>query len=223
MKTLVLSSVALVAVLGWGAEAEAVKLIGNLPVNNRSYANVSSEFPMAAGFRLPPGSDYSLESAIFRLRLPTLSTPMVTLWTEGGNNRPDTMISTLIDQTPPSTIFQDHCFVPPSRTVLESSTTYWLGITTDSTSRSRWGRNDPMTFPTGIATYAGHCYWFDGWLRANTGLAYGFEVRAQVVPEPSTLVLLNLGLACLLLYARRRKRNAGPLKRKKGHSTFPEK
>ncbi|MBF2055922.1 MAG: hypothetical protein IGQ45_01610 [Cyanobacterium sp. T60_A2020_053] len=130
-----------------------------------SNVNASKE----AGFTMPSGNPYSLDSIDLRLRIVnTTGTPQLTnfsLFADVGNNPGE---SPLVDfdltafnnslSTIANGTVDTFNFTPISPFTLSPDTTYWFAVRSNASSSGiiAWRSNNPNIAPTGIATSAGY-------------------------------------------------------------------
>lgn len=150
---------------GWSTPAGADLLIGNMPGNDGTgtYLNGdanSLDNSKAAGFTMPAGTGYFLDTVVMRLEIiEAANNPVVQIWSNSGGI-PGTPLVTLTN--PPFTIggIFSYAFTPPSPVTLEAGQTYWVVIYNDSAGADRfeWFANSPAITPAGLATNAGYLY-----------------------------------------------------------------
>jgi hypothetical protein len=198
------------------SEVHAQVLITNLPGNDgtSTFMNAPSggsngggvHDSKAAGFTLPAGLDYTLDSVDLRLNFFNLnSVPVVAIYDNNALNNPGNLLTTL---TNPSFAvgLGTYSFTPTSPFVLNASTTYWAVVHNAAAVANsfQWMANSPSLTPTGIATTAG--YRFSNGPPPPTGNSTTFNsyaVFATPVPEPVSLGFVGIGAAALMLRRRR--------------------
>ncbi|MGQ0793953.1 MAG: choice-of-anchor R domain-containing protein [Deltaproteobacteria bacterium] len=204
----------LFALFGFAArQAEAVVIISNYPavnsVDGSTIAILGGGFSKAAGFTLPAGTDYSLDSVTLRLdRNNADATIQVDLFGDaGGSPVGPALLSFIVP------VFglgvSDVVFLPATPFTLLASTTYWIGATGVSPvfdDSVDWQQSNPDFLPTGIATSAGYRFSSIGVYPPNGGSSIFniYLVNATAVaaaaPEPGALLLLGA-----LAFVRRKK------------------
>lgn len=145
--------------------ASADVLISNMPGNDGTgtFLNGDShslDNSKAAGFTMPAGTDYFLDSIVMRIEiLEVANNPAVQIWSNAGG-LPGSVLITL--NNPVFTIggIFSYSFVPPSQFTLQAGQTYWVVIYNDSpgSDRFEWYANSPATAPSGTAANAGYLY-----------------------------------------------------------------
>ena len=146
---------ALAACCGW---AQGVVVVSNLPGNDATQSAALSNLRIKAmGFVMPTGaSQYTMDNAILRLNVTnTAFSPIVELWSDAGGN-PSAFIATLSNPAFPATGIDNHTFVPPSGTVLQGGTGYWIVAYAAAGSPTYdWKASSPAQVPVGAGTHLG--------------------------------------------------------------------
>lgn len=141
------------------SSANAIEIIGNLPSNDLTSSDLRSDFSKAAGFTMPSGVPYTLDSVVVSLLVDTLGAE--TVWSFGlfadlsGN--PD-IATPLVNLPLPVLPLSDttYSLTPAVPFTLQPNTTYWLvGSSSSASSYGGWNRNDPAKTPSGLAAPAG--------------------------------------------------------------------
>jgi hypothetical protein len=87
---------------------------------------------------------------------------------------------------------------------LSASTTYWLVASGGGLAPYNWKADGSGIVPTGTATHAGALFDVDGVPPTSTsGILNSYAINATLVPEPTAVALLFLGL-CSLMAIRRK-------------------
>jgi hypothetical protein len=168
-----------------------VTLISNLAGPDQSSTafgpGTTTQFK-AAGFTLPLGDDYFLDSVTLQLSFATTGSAQVDIWSGGG--APSLPLITL--DSPPQMGAGNFTFTPTAPFILSAGETYWAYVTAQPGSDNfNWIASSMA--PVGIATSAG--YNFNG---NPSTFMNKYEVNGTVVPEPMTVTLLGLlGLAAI--------------------------
>ena len=210
------------------APAGAMIIISNYPFTNDSTgtnlfvgnANGGDSVPKskAAGFTMPAGLSYTLDSVTLRLMnligSPTLQLDLFA--DSGGNPVGPSLVSFAIPPLPGG--FSDVTFTPSAAFTFSPSTPYWLaakgvghsGLTEDTIG---WRASLPGITPTGIAASDGYRFSSSGVdppTDASDGILNTYQVDgtplASEAPEPSSLTLFGLGALGLAGYRWRRRR-----------------
>src|SRR5690606_36228970 len=109
---------------------------------------------------------------------------------------------------------QAYTFTPSAPLTLVGGETYWLlGDTATNLSTgpdTRWLANVASLTPMGLATFGGYRLSSDdGASYAGSSTLNSFQINGtEVVPEPSTWVLMLIGLGALVVVGYRRQRFA---------------
>lgn len=213
------------------ARGGSVTIISNLPNSgggsiDLNAINSSLYDSVAAGFTLPAGSDYSLDSVVLTLTffgdgagMPTGGVPRVDIYSNvsaSGLNEPGQLLETLNNPPIFPSLSTDFEFTDSAPLILHAGMTYWVvvsnsGLNTENTNvLFDWSAGTGI--PTGAATSAGY--------RSSVGpppptgiLTFfnpDYSVTATAVPEPSPpLMVATAALAGLGVSARKR-RSAAP-------------
>ncbi|HOX38335.1 MAG TPA: PEP-CTERM sorting domain-containing protein [Candidatus Brocadiia bacterium] len=187
----------------------AAVIISNHPGNDletgTSIALIGGGLAKAAGFTMPAGSPYSLDSVTMRWDVQdTTALITVQLFGDiGGNPGGAPLADFLVPAL--SLGVSDQVLVPTSSFTLMPSTTYWIAaIGTATYSTVNWIGSDPSVLPTGPATSAG--YRFDGTgIFPPTGpsaIYNTYEVSGTPVPEPGSIALVGFGIIALAIRCR---------------------
>lgn len=208
---------ALGAVVGmalWSTASAAV-IIGNYPPDNdlasSTVAASTGDFSKAAGFTMPAGTDYTLDSITLRLEVIDVdATLTVELYGDAGGDPVGPSLLTFINPALPAGT-DDFVFLPSGAFLLEAGLTYWIVASGASPTLDGilwWGSNPGIT-PTGIATSAGYRFDDTGVLPPTgpSGILNTFQVdgtAVAAVPVPATLWLFAVGLAGFGMVCRRR-------------------
>lgn len=199
--------------------ASAATIIGNLPGNDGTSTFINAPSggsdgggvldSKAAGFTMPLGLDYALDSVLLRLNLFNLSSvPEVVLYDTDGGGNPGSPLVAFVNPAfalGPGT----YSFSPSQPFVLDAGTTYWVVVSNATlvANSFQWLANNPSITPTGIATSAG--YRFDNGAPPPVGVStvfnsYEVQGTAVAVPAPPICVFLGVGVAAVLRRTMRR-------------------
>src|SRR5271165_365111 len=194
---------ALTVLLTTGAiPSRADLVIGNLPSNDSNASLIGHGLTAAMGFTMG-SSSYALTDAKLVLELtdPSSNAPLLQL----QNNVSGAPGRSLLTFTNPSLSAgtATYTFAPSTAFTLQSNTTYWLDLTSSSTTGAffLWVGSNPAVTPTGSgATYFG----------TTNGVLDSFQVDGVIVPEPSTLfiVVATAPLSGLGFWCFKRRRRA---------------
>jgi hypothetical protein len=202
--------------LGAMAPASQV-IIGNMPGNDGTStfmnapaggSNGGGDFDSkAAGFTMPGGLPYTLDSVTLRLNFfNTVSVPRVQMYTNVGGN-PGSLIQTLANPSF-ATGTGSFVFTPTSTLTLNAGQTYWIVVWNDApvANSFQWMANQPSIAPSGIATNAGYRFNFGAPPPTGNSTVFNtYEVHATLVPEPASGLALLLAGGALLRRRRRSK------------------
>lgn len=189
--------------------ASATTLIANLP---QSVGAFNSDFAinnnLAAGFGMPAGGDYFLDSLTLQMTVFSSFTFAAVSLYEGSDLAPSgTAVATFTNPTFTNGVTSPYVFVPTASFTLLSSTNYWIVLEGDGATLNsvNWDSSSPSVTATGLATFLGQTIGES--LPPTTTFAparrFSFQVDGTAVPEPSTGLLAVLAaLGCLI--ARRR-------------------
>lgn len=196
--------------------AHAAVLISNFPpANDLSFTTIAAstgDFSKSAGFTLPVGDDYTLDSVVMRLEVNDLgATTTLSLFADVAGNPGGPALATF---TTPALALgtADYTFLPTAAVTLNDATTYWIAATGISPTLDgiTWRSSNPGITPTGIATDAGYRFNNNGTFPAtgsngsNTILnTYRVNATVNAVPETGT-ALFGLGLMGVAAIRRRR-------------------
>jgi uncharacterized protein (TIGR03382 family) len=184
-------------------------IIGNMPGNDGTSTFMNAPLgganggsvhdSKAAGFVMPAGDPYTLDFVTLRLAFfDTDSVPMVQLYSNAGTV-PGSLIHTLSNPTI-SVTTDDFVFTPTSTVTLDAGETYWIVVWNDApvANSFRWMANSPSIVPTGVAINAGYRFSNGGPPpTGNSTTLNSYSVNATIIPAPSGLALLGLGLVAL--------------------------
>lgn len=217
MKRAIPLAVACVAVLVAAAgQVQAAFIISNFPqANDSNFSTISGSsgnFSKAAGFTLPAGHDYSLDSVDLRLtRNDAGATMQLDLFADvGGNPAGSPLVSFNI---PSFSGTGNVTFTTVTPFTLLASTTYWLAATGTSPTAVgiNWLGSSPRITPTGIATSAGYRFNSSGTYPpvTSSGIFNTYQINGSAitaVPEPSSLAMLGIGGGVMGIVCIRRRR-----------------
>lgn len=179
-------------------------IISNLDGNDGSQsADLDALRVKGMGFTMPAGDDWTMDFATIRLRANGAGIePIVQIWSDVGG-APDAVIDTLVNPSFADSGIVNYEFEPSGSVTLEAGATYWLIVYgTGVGSTFDWMASSPAQTPTGVATHAGALFDTDGPPPGNnSSILNSYSINATLVPAPSSLALLGLGV----LAARRRR------------------
>lgn len=163
-------------------------VIGNLAGthNNNNFSNVGQGLTAAMGFTTG-SSSISLTDVelVLTLQAPASDAPLLQL-RSNASGAPGVSLLTFTNPTLSSGTDLTYTFTPSSAFTLQANTTYWLYLTSSSSTGAyfEWAGGNPAVTPTGSgATYSG----------TTTGVVDNFQIDGQpavLVPEPSTLFIV---------------------------------
>lgn len=194
--------------------AQGAVIISNLPCCGQiTVQNAAISNNLAAGFVMPAGQDYSLNSITMQMTVfPGAFGISVTL--HGGSaTAPSGGALLTLDNPVFGSGSTAYTFTPLSVFTLLADTNYWIVLQGDGNTQNTVNWNSALNgvTPTGLATFLGQTA--DANFPPTTAFVspyrFAFEVNADPisnnpVPEPSTWALMSAGSA--LLYALRRRK-----------------
>jgi hypothetical protein len=195
-------------------QLQAVPIISNLPGNDQTStflnaptggSNGGADYDSkAAGFALPAGPDYLLDSVELRLEFFNLSSvPVIEIYDDNGG-APSAPLTTLANPSF-SVGTATYAFTPSSPLTLTGGNTFWVVASNAATVANsyRWLASSPAITPTGIATSAGYLFDYGPPPPSSpSSFKNSYAVNATMIPEPSTLALSVVGV--IVLRIRRR-------------------
>jgi hypothetical protein len=200
MKRLVFALALIVSLVFATSQASAVIIISNFPPANdnsgSTVASITDLFAKGAGFTMPAGLPYQLDSVTMRLTRNDVSATMVLnlFGDTGGNPVGPSLVSFVIPAFGLGT--SDITFTPSASFTLLPSTTYWLAATGASPTADGiiWRASSPGITPTGVATSAGYRFSSVGTYPPTGGssILNTYQINGTQVPEPSTLAIWSL-------------------------------
>jgi hypothetical protein len=206
---------AIIAIAASPGVANAAVIIGNYPQDNddlaSTIASITGLFTKSAGFTMPLGASYSLDSVTVRLGVNDLAATIQydLFGTSGGNPTGPSLVSFIIPALAVGT--DNYTLLPGNPFVLQPGETYWVAATGSSPTPDGivWRATSPGITPTGVATNAGYRFNDDGTYPPVGGSSvfntYQVNGTLQAVPEPATLAMFGV-LAAGALGVRRRLR-----------------
>ncbi len=162
----------------------------------------------------PPSGVWTLDSLTVPLRAPVISVP-VTFTLYSGTSRPETPLATSTLTLPESTGFSLDTFTFSTAPQIQGGQNYFLiGTTPQSTTQGNqvdWagdnnGVSTPFFFGQTWLTGQFGGFGFLGWNSFTSGVAW--QVALDPVPEPGSIFLISLGLAGLLVRARKKNKSS---------------
>lgn len=196
----------------------AATIIGNYPPNNDFIGVSLTGRPitglrvLGAGFGMPTGSNYQLDSITLRMQVSGTPILRFELFGDVGGNPGGPTLVSFISPTFTGGI-NDFTFLPSSPFTLLSGNTYWFAVTgLPGSGGSEWKASAPSIVPTGIATSAGYRRSETGEFPPTgvtfTNTTYRVEgTELSAIPEPSSLFLLGSGLLAISTHNRKRNRS----------------
>lgn len=160
-------------------------------------ASINASRGKGMAFTTPGGPSYTITSVLTRLNANPNAAPVLTLHSD-SLGLPGTMLHTFTNPGSFTTGNETYAFT--GNYMLAASTTYWLVMFQPSgTTPFDWKASSPAETPTGLATHAGCIFTTNGgtsW--SNSSIIVSYEIQASLVPEPSSLALLCMGMVCLI-------------------------
>lgn len=191
----------------------AAVIIGNYPqANDNTFSTIaatSGNLSKAAGFTLPSGTNYTLDSIILRLDVTNASSSVTfSLFGDVDGNPGGLPLLSFTTQTLTAGI-SDYTLLPSASFTLQTLNTYWIAATGISPSIDgvTWLASNPGVTPNGIATSAGFRSDSSGTYppaRSST-IQNTYQVSGTIVPEPSSVALALLTSTGMLTFRRYRR------------------
>lgn len=206
--------VTLLGILGLPGFADTI--ISNypqLPAGFAGFFYTPDSLYVAAGFRLPAGDNYLLDSATLRLQFDVGTASIaVQLFADGGAGPVGPALLTFSNPALSfDSMFHDVTFTSTSPFTLLANTSYWIipQSTHSPGGSTLWSAGEPaLTQFTGIGTSIGY---LDGQSFPPTQVITPYAPTYRVdgtstsnIPEPTTLATLGLGLVILLVRSQTR-------------------
>lgn len=194
-------------------------LVSNLPSNDGGHGLVSSGTQRAVSFTTSTTS-FEVTTATMRLSnyISATDTALLTLRLDDGNMPSSVIYASMIAPESTSDDVGNFVFTVSSGITLNANTKYWLVIAAASDANTfSWFRSDPSVPTTGSGTIGTQEISDDGGVSWSVGSNGPHSFAVNGVPEPTTALLVVLGLAASVLS---RHRGANGLRRPSA-SQFP--
>ena len=206
---------AVLLVVGFGMQAQAAVILGNLPAtNDGSQSILTSSRVKALAFTMGADS-YKLDNDLLRLECDVDGeTPLVQIRGDvGGNNPGGTVLASFTNPASQGAGTFNYTFTPTSNVILSATTKYWLYVTVSSGGFD-FEAADPGVAPSGLATLTGNRFSFNsGTSFSGSSVISSFQINGSLdtppaVPEPSTMAVFGIGtLVAGVARARRRRKH----------------
>jgi hypothetical protein len=168
---------------------QAIDIISNFPSNDFSFTFLGQTSVKAAGFTMPSGLPYSLDSAKVSLSVSDLTAQSAWSFDLYANNsgNPDMTSKLASFILPTLTTGQGiYTLTPASSFTLQPDTTYWLaGSSSAASGIGGWNYSSPGVTPTGLATNAG--YRFGNPPTSSSGNLNSYSIQATLIQPPAAV------------------------------------
>ena len=180
-------------------------LIGNLPTANDAGSNsigknlFGNTFERAVKFTMP-STAYTVDNVVLRLS-EALSDgpPLITIRAGDNGDDPGSLLATLNNPLL-SDSMDDYTFTPIGTITLAADSSYWVQVShATNVADFQWWTSSGNNEPTGAATWEVYRQRANGGVWGNNNTPSTFEINATPIPEPTSLMLLNLCGWMLLL------------------------
>jgi hypothetical protein len=209
-----IAAFAVLVVAGFGMQANAAVILGNLPAANDDQAALMHPGRIKA-FAFTMGADaYKLDSVVLRLSLYSFGTPLIQILDDdGGSNPGSTVLASFTKPGSQGVVLATYTFTPTSSLILNGSTKYWLYVSASEGAYYVHAAS-PSIAPAGVATLTGNRFSDDFGSNFTDQGTYvdSFQINGTlqtppVVPEPSTMAVFGIGtLVAGVARARRRRK-----------------
>lgn len=214
IKPLVLAAISFAAAYATPA-TQAETVLSTLGQNYSAgwYASASDN-PIALSFQTGPTQIWSLDEITLKLIVHSPSSDPLTvqLWSD-LEAQPGAALTTLVPDTLNPATSGNYSYSTDVELILSAGTSYWIVLL--STSESSYNianapgsgstSDEGWTVPTNNFAFSNNGG--ESWNAMPDGI-YGFEVSATAVPEPSSYLLLGIGVAAATLAGARKRKNA---------------
>jgi len=179
--------------------------ISNLPQNNDAAFNfIDNTSIKAMGFTVD-SNDYILKYAEIRLDTAPGALPVAEVWADSGGS-PGGPLHTFISPVMANGIFTYVFMADPGNPfTFLANQTYWLVVSKGGGLDFGWVGSNPGIVPTGTATHFGEAYSTNlGGTWGPSGVLNSFRIECNLVPEPSGILGLAVGVALAVMRRKRR-------------------